>query len=339
MKNIQTNNNTNFSSPDLFVEEWLTWSLVTNPLFILIHLSSAATNLILLTTMLKDPLKCFRSVSSYLLFNLILNGFVPLVSYCLYIVTIMADTAYLGLWTLAFAFYNTILAVLLSSVDRYILVSRPILYSVIVTKFRVICALALSWILCLVLTFCLTTRVKTFLSEIAFFAFVPFILLMVFVIILVDIKTWKSISKAQMELRTLGSEHNPTSRTTKRNSSRSTKENSSRSAKENSSYRAEQKRIQTEKRFAKVVVLLLLNVVLFIFPQMLVISIRVVNVWCNSCIKELRHKQASLFQVYYFPLFYFTTPLLYLVFIPKYHKSFSVLVSCFKVSRRWEVPN
>ena len=315
-------NNTNFSSPDPFIHDWLTWSLVTNPLFILIHLSSAATNLILLITMLKDPLKCFRSVSSYLLFNLILNGFVPLVSYCLYIVTIMANTAYLGVWTLVFAFFNTILSVLLSSVDRYILVSRPILYSVIVTKFRVICTLTISWILCLVLTFGITTRVKNFLSEIAFFVFVPFMLLMVFVVILVDIKTWKSISKAQTELRTLGSEHNSASRNTK----------------ESSSYRAEQKRIQTEKRFAKVVVLLLLNVVLFIFPQMLVVASRVVHVWCNLCMKEFRHKQASIFQVYYFPLFYFTTPLLYLVVIPKYRKSLSVLVSCFKVFRRWEVP-
>ena len=315
-ESIQMNNDTNFSSP--FIADWLTWSLVTNPLFIILHLSSAVTNLILLITMLKDPLKCFRSVSSYLLFNLVVNGLVPMLSYCLYIVTVAGDTVYFGVWTLVFAFNNTILAVLFSSLDRYILVSRPIMYSVIVTKSRVICILVISWIICLVSAFGIAVRVKNIVSAIILFVFLPLILSMVFAIIVVDIKTWRSISKAQKELLRLGSE--------------------SISDTESRNYRAEQKRIQTEKRFAKVVALLLLNVVMFIFPQMLVVSSRVINVWCNLCIKTLRQDKASVFQVYYFPLFYLTTPLLYLFFIPKYHKSLSELLSCFKVSRRWQVP-
>jgi hypothetical protein len=170
----------------------------------------------------------------------------------------------------------------------------------------------------LVSAFGIAVRVKNIVSAIILFVFLPLILSMVFAIIVVDIKTWRSISKAQKELLRLGSE--------------------SISDTESRNYRAEQKRIQTEKRFAKVVALLLLNVVMFIFPQMFVVASRVINVWCNLCIKTLRQDKASIFQVYYFPLFYLTTPLLYLFFIPKYHKSLSELLSCFKVSRRWQVP-
>ena len=311
-------NNSTAPSTNTFTQDWLTWSLVTNPLFIIIHLASAVTNLILLTTMLKDPLKCFRSISSCLLFNLISNGFLPLVSYCLYIVTLATDTVYLGLWTLIFGFNNTILAVLLLSVDRYILVSRPIMYSVIITKSRVIYAVLFSWISSLVLAFGIVARVKNIVSKIAVFALLPFILIMVLAIIVIDIKTWRSISRAQIELQRLGNECG--------------------SDTNSASYQAEKKRVQTEKRFAKVVVLLLLNVVVFILPQTLVIGSRMVNVWCNSCLEGLQREKASIFQVYYFPLFYLSTPLLYLVFIPKYRKSLSVLVDCFKTSRRWEIP-
>ena len=268
--------------------------------------------------MLKDPLKCFRSVSSYLLFNLISNGFVPLVSYCLYIITLAADTEYLGIWTLIFAFINTILAVLLLSIDRYVLVARPIMYPVIITKTRITFAVLFSWTVSMALAFGILVRVKTVVSQVAVFALLPFIVVVVFAIIVIDIETWRSISKAQTELQRLGNE--------------------SRSDINSANYKAEQKRVQTEKRFAKVVVLLLMNVVLFILPQTLVVASRMVNVWCKSCLEGLQREKASLFQAYYFPLFYSTTPLLYLLFIPKYRKSFSVLVDCFKVSRRWEVP-
>ena len=305
----QIRNNTTAPHTPAFSHDWLTWSLLTNPLFIILHLSSTLNNLILLTTMIKDPLKCFRSKSSYLLINLVLMGFIPLVCYILYITSVACGTIYMAVWTLMFAFINTVLAVLLLSIDRFILVSRPIMYSAIVTKSRVLYAISFSYVLCLTVTVGFVVEFRSIVSKISIFFIFPFLLIAVFFIIIIDIATWQSISKAQKELLRLGRDV-------------------SRLDTNSASYRAELKRIKTEKRFAKVVGLLLLNVVLFILPETLVVGGRVINIWCRLCFKGFEDKKASLFQVYYFPIFYLTTPMLYLVFIPKYRKSIAAVFHC-----------
>ena len=311
-------NNTTALFVDPYANSWLKWRVVTNPLLIILHVSSAMTNLLLFTTMLKDPLKCFRSISSFLLRNLILNGFLPMATYCLYVITLAADTVHLGVWALVSGFNNTIIAVLLLSVDRYILVSRPMMYAVILTKSRVTYTLVLSWLLTLAMGCGIALYQNTLFSNILVFSFIPLLIILVAVIIVVDFKTWTSVKRAQLDLQRLGNQSGLDERS--------------------ASYRSELKRVQTEKRFAKVVVLLLFNVLLFMLPQAVAVGFRLVDFWCDSCMKFFRRGKTTLFQVHIFPLFYLTTPILYLAFIPKYRKSFAVMVSCFKVYRRWSVP-
>ena len=301
---------------DPFIQNWLTWSVLTQPRLVIPYLSSTLTNLVLFTTMLKDPLNCFRSISSYLLFNLVLNGFSPLLTYCLCIATLVTNTEYLGVYSLVFAFNHTILAVLLLSIDRYILVSRPLAYSIIITKSRCFYAVLFSWILCMLLTYCVGARLMQIATKVIVFSLLSCILILVLVIIVVDILTWGSIFKAQAELRRFGNE------------SRSNSGN----------FRAEQKRLRTEKRFAKVVMILLVDVILFILPQAVVVASRVLYVLCKSCVNGSKLQKASIFQLCFFPLFYLTTPVLYLAFIPKYRRSLALLLRCiFKVSHLREI--
>ena len=296
----------------------LTWSLLTQPWFIILYLSSSLTNFVLFTTMLKDPLNCFRSMSSYLLFNLLLSGFSPMVTYCLCIITLVANTEYLAVWSSVFAFHHTILAVLLLSIDRYILVSRPLVYSVIITRSRCFYAIVLSWILCMALTYFVAVRLIHIATKVFVFALISFILLMVLVVIVVDVITWRSILNAQSELRRFGNE--------------------TRLDRTSTNFRAEHRRLQTEKRFAKVVIILLLNVIFFIFPQSVVVAGRALCALCKSCVNCSMLQKAHSFQLYFFPLFYLTTPVLYLVGIPKYRKSLALLFRCiFRVSRRSEI--
>lgn len=306
----------NTTSP--FIQNWLTWSLLTQPWFIILYLSSSLTNLVLFTTMLKDPLNCFRSMSSYLLFNLLLSGFSPMVTYCLCIITLVTNTEYLAVWSLVFAFHHTILAVLLLSIDRYILVSRPLVYSVIITRSRCFYAIVFSWILCMALAYFIAVRLMHIASKVFVFTLISFILLMVLVVIVVDVLTWRSIFNAQSELRRFGNE--------------------TRLDRTSANFRAEQGRLQTDKRFAKVVIILLLNVILFILPQSAVVAGRAFCDLCKSCVNCLKLQKANLFQLYFFPMFYLTTPVLYLVGIPKYRKSLALLFRCiFRVSRRSEI--
>lgn len=177
-----------------FIENWLIWSVLTHPWLVIPYLSSTLTILmVLFTTMLKDPLNCFRSISWYLLFNLVLNGFSPLVTYCLCIATLAANTEYLGVYSLVFAFDHTILAVLLLSIDRYVLVSRPLAYAVIITKSRCLLAVLFSSIVCMFLTYCVGVRPKYIATKVFVFTLVLFIFILVLVIIVVDILTWRSI--------------------------------------------------------------------------------------------------------------------------------------------------
>lgn len=91
--------------------------------------------------------------------------------------------------------------------------------------------------------------------------------------------------------------------------------------------------MENERRFTKVVFLLLLNVVFFILPQRLEIGIRSVNIWCEYCLQNFENPKVGLFQIHFFPLFRITTPLLYLVFIPKYRRPCRSLCKCWKLKK------
>ncbi len=304
MENTSENIPRNFSSP---APEYITWNNMLNPLFLIIHLLPSVENGILLATILKDPLKCFRSSSSYLVFYLGLLGFSPLLTLILHILTLSGNKDQ-PLWVcgFVFGFYNTILTVLMLTMDRYVLACKPLMYLTIITKRRVFYCVTFSWIFSGSLAAITALHLYHFIAAkvmINMFVLIifPIFCFLLIVITILNIKTRQTVARHRSHLQSFGQQN--------RNSSKNLK------------YRAEIKRLKNERRFAKVVLLLLVNMVLFMVPPVSIIGMKMVNVLCNFCFMEIEHPNVSLLQMYFFPLFYITTPVLYIVFIPKYRKS------------------
>lgn len=154
-----------------------------------------------------------------------------------------------------------------------------------------------------------------FPTEIFILLLITLFFVLVAVIIVFDIKTWLKIQQLQTEVFTLGNlSTDPSS----------------------NCYNAEQKRLQMESRFAKVVILLLVNLVVFILPQVVIVGMRQANNWCNLCVRKVL-PEANLFHSYIFPLFYISTPILYVTLIPKYRKSLTALFTCCHTVRQFTV--
>ena len=310
MNNRSENVPQNSSSPAPEVMELITWNMILNPLFLITYNLPSILNGILLVTILKDPLKCFRSCSSYLLFNFGLLGFLPLLILILSILMLSGyGNIYLWLYGFIFGFYNTIFAVFMLTLDRYFLACKPLFYSRIITKRRVFYSVTFFWILSGILVAITSPQIYDFVPKmdeaklfvLSLFTIYCFVLT---VIMILNIKTWQTVARRHVshDIQSLGNRQNG-------------------NASKNLEHRAERKRLENERRFSKVILLLLLNLVFFILPQVLIIGIKSVNIWCEFCVTEFEHPNVYLFQVYFFPMFYITTPVLYIVSIPKYRKS------------------
>ena len=298
---VNTSQNSSSSQPELLVA--ITWNILRNPLFLIIYLLPCLLNGVLVVTILKDPLKCLRSCSSYLVFNLGLLGFLPLLALIIHILTLSVyKELHLCEFIYCFGFYNTVFAVLILTTDRYYLVCKPLLYSVIITKTRVLYFAILVWIVsgilavgvfpCVHNVIGIVVATKIFVSTLP-----PIFLCLIMVIIILNIKTWQTIARHDKRLSSLG-QHN-----------------------RNTSNIAEKKRLENERRFSKVVLVLLLNLMFFVLPQVLIIVIKGVNFLCELCVAGFRDSNVSLLQFYFFPLYFISTPVLYIAFIPKYRKS------------------
>jgi small-conductance mechanosensitive channel len=195
------------------------------------------------------------------------------------------------------------------TLDRYFLACKPLFYSRIITKRRVFYSVTFFWILSGILVAITSPQIYDFIPKmdeaklfvLSLFTIYCFVLT---VIMILNIKTWQTVARRHVshDIQSLGNRQNG-------------------NASKNLEHRAERKRLENERRFSKVILLLLLNLVFFILPQVLIIGIKSVNIWCEFCVTEFEHPNVYLFQVYFFPMFYITTPVLYIVSIPKYRKS------------------
>lgn len=166
MDNRSENVLQNSSSPAPEVMELITWNMILNPLFLITYNLPSILNGILLVTILKDPLKCFRSCSSYLLFNFGLLGFLPLLILILSILMLSGyGNIYLWLYGFIFGFYNTIFAVFMLTLDRYFLACKPLFYSRIITKRRVFYSVTFFWILSGILVAITSPQIYDFIPK------------------------------------------------------------------------------------------------------------------------------------------------------------------------------
>ena len=297
--------NSSLPHPEILVS--ITWNILRNPLFLTIYLLPCPLNGVLVVTIFKDPLKCLRSCSSYLVFNLGLLGFLPLLTLIIHVLTLSVyKELNLCEYVYCFAFYNTIFAVLMLTTDRYFLVRKPLHYTTIVTKTRALYFPIFSWILSGIFAAAVFPYEHNVVgvvlaTKIYVFTFLPIFCFLIIVIVTLNIKTWQTVACRGNRVASLNRQNGNMAKKSKN--------------------RADKKTLENERRFSKVVLLLLLNLVFLLSPQVLLIVIRCVNIWCESCITEFGSSKVSLLQFYLFPLFYITTPVLYIAFIPKYRKS------------------
>ena len=302
---VNTSQNSSSSQPELLVA--ITWNIIRNPLFLIIYILPCPLNGVLVVTILKDPLKCLRSCSSYLVFNFGLLGFLPFLALIIHILTLSVyKELHVCEFIYCFGFYNTVFAVLILTTDRYYLVCKPLLYSVIITKTRVLHFAILSWIVSGILAVAVFPCVYNVIgivlaTKIFVFTSPPIFSCLIIVIMILNIKTWQTIVRHDNRFSSLGQPQG--------------------NASNNSQNRAEKSRLENERRFSKVVLVLLLNLVFFVLPQVLIIVIRCVNFLCELCVTGFRDSNVNLLQFYFFPLYFITTPVLYIAFIPKYRKS------------------
>ena len=85
-KSENISQNSTIPHPGIMVS--ITWNILRNPLFLTIYLLPCPQNSVLVATIFKDPMKCLRSCSSYLVFNLGLLGFLPLLTLVIHIPTL-----------------------------------------------------------------------------------------------------------------------------------------------------------------------------------------------------------------------------------------------------------
>lgn len=216
MDNRSENVPQNSSSPAPEVMELITWNMILNPLFLITYNLPSILNGILLVTILKDPLKCFRSCSSYLLFNFGLLGFLPLLILILSILMLSGyGNIFLWLYGFIFGFYNTIFAVFMLTLDRYFLACKPLFYSRIITKRRVFYSVTFFWILSGILVAITSPQIYDFIPKmdeaklfvLSLFTIYCFVLT---VIMILNIKTWQTVARRHVshDIQSLGNRQN-----------------------------------------------------------------------------------------------------------------------------------
>ena len=111
----------------------------------------------------------------------------------------------------------------------------------------------------------------------------PIFCFLIIVILTLNIKTWKTVACRGNCVASLNRQNGNMAK--------------------KSQNRADKTTLENERRFSKVVLLLLLNLVFLVLPQVLLNVVGCVNIWCQSCITEFGSLKVSLLQFYLFPLF------------------------------------
>ena len=280
----------------------------TEPLLAFLSVVCFLVNLTIIALFLIDPLHSLRRPSGYLVAGLNAGAVLTSVSSLILSVQNAKNTIFLSV-NVFFVIFSvaataSFVFIYILSCERYALVTSPIKYKRVVTVRLAVYVTISVWIFS---AFIGVFVYKLSLSENYIWLSLPFAVAFALLIV-VDIKTFVEIKKVNSTIDGMtgnGSERSSASQAIKN-------------------------RIDMQSKFARVVVLLLLNFIFLACPLFLVHSLFAVNKSCDFCLfsytKEDKFYAAGIILFIFHDIH---TALFYLILIPKYRLSFvAVLKKC-----------
>ena len=256
---------------------------------VIICLLGLISNLLLLNAYIKDPLKCFGNSGSYLVINLTVSDFLA----CL--IAPFNFSVNVKSWMLVFSwfvayFYSVSTATLVSiSIDRYLMVAYPLKHRVLLKRKVIAVWVAVLWIIST------GTPTKRLIFGTEVYDEIVFALFGIIVIIFSTVMYSLTYFKLRKQSKNL--------------------------ALQNSSVpdsRAQAKRILKEKKFLRTIILIACIAFLCIVPSAVFYSLSVLN---NNLASRI---VTCILSATFFTNFA-VNPLVYIIRLPNYRKSFYLL--------------
>ena len=305
MHNLTKNASSNFSKPYVFA--LLVPAAI--PPFIIMGVACWVVNITVLITIFVDRLHCLRKTWGYFVANLCLASILSATSVVLIGVQYISKVKH--------EFYGNFLYVNLTSsatssfcfmfilsVERLLFISMPFRYKRFMSTFRARVITLCTWIFSIFNGF-LVFWILKHQSSIYKWLLVPLGLSFSSVII-IDIQTFVEIRRRSVFLRNM-TENN------------------------NCVQQAKQARLRMEKKFAQVVIFLMLNFMFFACQMFVIDSLIRFDISCNGCIFHGRlHDKLYCMSLFLYVFHDINSAMFYLVLIPKYRLSFIAMWSFFK---------
>ena len=303
---LNTTRNTTFPNSYVFI----IFNTTTLPIFAIFAFISWLVNISMLITIFIDRLHCFKNGSSWFVASMSINSIITATSVTLFAVQLLPqysiEISYFSPVLLSIM-YTAQLAILLFiiivSIERFVLTIKPIQYKVFMTATKTKFFTVFAWILATGIGV-LQWWILVFHRDTYTFSSLPYVGLIILVAV-VDGLTFYKLKQSSKAL------------------SRMT---------DNTSQRAASARIRLEKRFALVVLLLLVNFLLFACPSFTWDLLVRVDITCTGCLFEYKLLSPTVYFVALLLLQFHSTnsALLYLVLVPKYRQSFKANMKAFR---------
>ena len=293
---MAANNTTANLSPTLTVQFNL-FNDTTRPLMTCLSLVCLLVNTTIISLFLIDPLHSLRRPSGYLVASLNVGALLTSTS-----TLILALTGLRNMNAIFTIFVVTIMAsfcfIFILSFERYVLITAPIKYKTMVTVRRAQILALLMWMFTAgagVLMY------KLFLAKRNFWSSIPAGIALL-ILVGIDVKTFLAIKKMNSSIEGIteeGKQRSPVSEAMKN-------------------------RIDMQRKFARVVVLLLVNFIVLASPLFVFNYIVQFNRQCEFCLFANVHGEKTFYAAFIamFLCHDINTALSYLILIPKYRMSF-----------------
>lgn len=269
----------------------------TRPLLTCLSLVCLLVNTTIISLFLIDPLHSLRRPSGYLVASL--NAGALLTSISTLVLALTGHRKMSEIFTiLVVAIVASFCFIFILSFERYILITAPIKYKTIVTVQRAQIIALLTWMFAVgagVLMY------KLFFGNRNFWSGIPAGIALL-ILVGIDVKTFVAIKKMNSSIESM------------------TEEGQQRS----SVSEAMKNRIDMQRKFARVVVLLLVNFTVLAAPLFVFNYVVQFNRKCESCLFTKMHDEETFYatSIALFLCHDINTALFYLILIPKYRMSF-----------------